>query len=888
MTPVAAIQFAFGSERALLLLLLIPLIGFVSWRVAWRSRRLRRSVLLLRLGMLAMLITALAEPLLASSGTASTSVILVDQSTSVTSNRDSGVNAWLSEALASADSSDNAAIVAFGGSADLAAPSGPASGIAPDWADAVDPEAIDPSFTNLESAVALARSLPVGGNRRIVLVSDGAENLGSVQNQVAQAGRDGVPIDVVQIAGAGNDDLRIDSVTAPAAIWQGEQPNVLVTVSTVVAGSARLALVIDEAVVASQDAELPVGLSTFSFTAPELGPGFHSMSVRVSGDGTVDQFAENNAAPLALIVRNAPRVLLIAPGGSDPSRLSGAFSQHGAVVTNVAPERVPVQMSALSLYDAFVLDNVPASALQVEQIAGLQEATRTLGKGLIVIGGTSSYGPGQYANTRLEDMLPVTVKVTDGRERQRVALLLIVDHSGSMAYDPLHETSKIDMAKEAMRLAGNALSTGDTVGILSFSDSQEWVFPLTLIEGDATRQEIDAAVSGIKASGGTEIYPALQVGLDAIRNIDADVRHVVLLSDGKSKSGTRDAYVKLVSEAGADRTSVSTIAIGNDADTPLLEAIANSGGGRYHFTNRAEEIPQLTLEEARSAGAQSVIRGAFQPVQTLPSPIMTGLDAALLPPLDGYDFAEARPGAQVVLVSHRNDPVLTKWQYGLGRVVAWTPDDGADLARQWSAWEKFDQFWAATLRWILPDPENRPVALDVARDGPDIVLSVNTSGDISADDYVDLSALRGRITGPGGAITDDITLIESGAGQYQIRIRDAETGSYKLELLDANGVVQDDQYGFTLPGSPELLPYSGGERLLASIAETTGGRVLSLDQPGDMFSAPSGDGESLRTYRPIWAWALLAALALFMLELMVRLNGFARVRSIRKTSSALI
>jgi Mg-chelatase subunit ChlD len=834
------------------------------------------------MGMLGFLIASLAEPLLAGSGAASTTVFLIDRSTSVTSNRDSGVDGWLREALASAGESDNAAIVAFGGSAELGSPTGPASSTNRDWADALDLNALDPSFTNLEAAVALARSLPVGGNRRIVLVSDGSENLGSVQNQVAQAGRDGVPIDVVPVAGAGNDDLRIDSVTAPAAVWQGEQPNVVVSVSTVNPGSAHLELVIDNAVVSGQDAELSAGLSTFSFTVPELSPGFHALSVQVSGDVSLDQFQENNSAPLALIVRSAPRVLLIAATGSDPSRLSNALSGRGADVTNVTPEHIPVQMSALGVYDAFILDNVPASALQVEQIAGLQEATRALGKGLIVIGGTSSYGPGQYASTRLEEMLPVTVKVTDGRERQRVALLLVVDHSGSMSYDPLQETSKIEMAKEAMRLAGGALADGDTIGVLSFSDSQEWVFPLTQITGDTTRQEMNAAVSGIKANGGTEVYPALQVGLDAIRNVDADVRHVVLLSDGKSKSGTQDAFVKLVSEAGADRTSVSTIAIGNDSDTQLLEAIAQAGGGRYHFTKRAEEIPQVTLEEARSAGAQSVIRGAFQPVQTLPSPIMTGLDPALLPPLDGYDFTEIRPGAQVVLVSHRNDPVLAKWQYGLGRVVAWTPDDGADLATQWGSWEKLDQFWAAMLRWTLPDPENRSISTEVSRDGPDVVLSLNTSTDISADDYVDLSTLRARITGPGGAVTDAITLAESGAGQYQIRIRDADSGAYKLELVDVNGAVQEDQYGFTLPGSPELLPSSGGDRLLSSIATITDGRLLALDQPDDVFAAPATDGETLRTYRPIWTWTVLAALLLFLFELMVRLNGFSRLRSLRR------
>ncbi|HQY29935.1 MAG TPA: VWA domain-containing protein, partial [Thermomicrobiales bacterium] len=599
MIPVAVIPLSFSSHWPLLLLLLIPPIAVIAWRSFAPEARHRRSLVVLRVLTLVSIVLALAGPLLARNANTTTTVFLVDQSISVASNGDTTGATWLHDALASADGSDQAAIVSFGGSASLTVPDRPANTIPSDWADAADPNQISPDFTNIESAVALARTLPVGGNRRIVIISDGAQNLGSVQTQAAQAAADGVPIDVLIVPGAANDDLRIDSLTLPAAIWHGEQPNVLVSVATVVPGPAALNLIIDGASVSTQTVNLPAGLSSWSFPLPVIDPGFHAIGVAVSGDPTMDLLTANNHAPAALIVRDAPRVLLVASAKSDVSPLAAALESGGAEITQVTPDHLPGQVSLLSAWDAFVLDNIPASDLQVEQIAALQEATRTLGKGLVVVGGTSSYGPGQYAGTRLEDMLPVTVKVTDGRERQRVALLLIVDHSGSMAYDPLSETSKVDMAKEAMRLAGTALADGDTIGVLEFNDTQHWAFPLTQIAGQKTRDDLNAAIAQIKATGGTEVYPALQVGLDAIRNVDADVRHVVLLSDGKSRSGTEDAFMKLVTEAGQDRTTVSTIAVGNDADTELMQKIAQAGGGRYHFTNKAEEIPAVTLQEAQ-------------------------------------------------------------------------------------------------------------------------------------------------------------------------------------------------------------------------------------------------------------------------------------------------
>jgi hypothetical protein len=342
-----------------------------------------------------------------------------------------------------------------------------------------------------------------------------------------------------------------------------------------------------------------------------------------------------------------------------------------------------------------------------------------------------------------------------------------------------------------------------------------------------------------------------------------------------------------VGEAGADRTSVSTIAIGNDSDVNLLQAVAQAGGGRYHFTARSEDIPRLTLDEAQSAGAQSVIRGAFQPVQTLPSPIMSGFDPAAIPVLDGYDYAEARPTAQVILVSHRNDPVLAKWQYGLGRVVAWTADNGIDLAAEWSGWERYDEFWAGMLRWALPDPDNRTVDLSVERDGPDALLAISATA--GAGDYIDLSSATARITGPGAAVTEGVPLSQSGPGDYQIRVADPQPGAYHLELFAPGGLTKIDEVGFTLPGSPELEPITDGASVLEHIATATGGRFLALDNPGDVFDAPATGGDPVKRYRPIWVWTAILALILFLTELVIRLNGIERVtmltRAFRRSPS---
>jgi uncharacterized membrane protein len=868
---------SFARPNAFWLLLALPVVLALGWRFGVRRRTFRPSALGLRALTVALLAVTLAQPLTSSGGDARSTIFVVDRSRSLTEGSAGEVERWINDTLESASDDDRAAIVTFGASPNLANTMSDPDSIGDAWQST---DELDTEYTNIDSALALARALPVGGSRRIVLVSDGAENLGSALNQVSQAASDGTPIDVLPLPGISGEDLRVEGVSAPSAVWNGETVNILASISTGSGGPGTVELIVDGAPLASQETTFQPGLNTYTFQAPDLAPGFHALSVRISGSGGVDRFAENNEVPLSVIVRDAPKLLLVATEGSDPGRLQGALERKGAVVTVTTPAQLSSRLSELAVYDAFILNNVSAKSFTFDQLTGLQEVTRSLGKGLVVVGGSNSYGPGSYAGSVLEETLPVTVKVTDGRERQKVALLLIIDHSGSMSYDPLGGTSKMDMAKEAAKVAVGALSEGDIVGILIFSDNQEWVVRMTPLEGQETRDQINAAIDGVVAEGGTEIYPALQVGFDAIRTTEADVRHVVLLSDGKSRTGTNESYDKLVDEAVQDRTTLSTIAIGDDAAIDLLQRLAEHGYGRYHFTERPEEIPRLTLQEAQGAGSQSIIRGDFQAIQTSPSPIMGDFLPESLPKLTGYDYAEAKPEAQVVLTSQRDDPLLAKWQYGLGRVVAWTADDGGDFALGWNEWSGFDDFWANMVRWSLPDPEHRPINVSVHRDGPEAIVDVTSVG--QDGDYVDLATTTATVTGPDGAVTSDIPLYQAGPGQYQFRIAAPQTGSYRIDLTQQRGnEVVTELAGFSMPPSPEMQPASGADALLSAIAARTGGRTLSLDGPSDVFSAEGLTGAPLRTYRQVWQIPLLLALATMLAELAIRFDFLNRVRAAR-------
>ena len=172
-------------------------------------------------------------------------------------------------------------------------------------------------------------------------------------------------------------------------------------------------------------------------------------------------------------------------------------------------------------------------------------------------------------------------------------------------------------------------SPGDRAAVLAFDGMPQWVMPLTPVSELSMLEE---AVGSIYASGGTEIYPAVSAAYGALRNVEADVKHVILMTDGHSGSGGN--YGELVQRMRDDRISLSTVAVGSDADTGLLEAMARAGRGRCHFTANPEDIPEIFIQETLMATRTLIVNNHFYPAAASASPLLRGLTA--VPPLDGY------------------------------------------------------------------------------------------------------------------------------------------------------------------------------------------------------------------------------------------------------------
>jgi uncharacterized membrane protein len=617
---------------------------------------------------------------------------------------------------------------------------------------------------------------------------------------------------------------------------------------------------------AAQNINVQPGENSFRYSNRAGRAGVLAIQAQV--EAQPDTFFENNQLAVTTLVAPAPRVLIVSrePTGA---RILQAALQPLSINTDLAtPEQIPTQLSRLDPYESLVLLDVPAGELSLDQMATMREYVRSEGRGLVVAGGRSSFTLGAYRNTPLEEVLPVSMTPPQRSQRSDISLLLIIDQSASMGPDT--GDSKFNMAKEAAILATESLRETDRIGILAFDIVQNWVVDFQPVGQGIGLTAIQERISSLPLGGGTDILGALQTGVPALERQPGRVRHAVLLTDGRSFTTNRTAYRSLVEQMQSQNLTLSTIAIGSDADTELLREMAQLGGGRYHFASQPDDIPRLTLMESEILRTEPQVEGEFRADQNTPHPIMRNFTANDLPAQQGYVATTAKPDAEVVLRSPENDPVLSTWQYGLGRAVAWTPSVEQPWAANWSNWPEYGRFWAQVIRYTLPEPDSGPLQIRVTPTDQGVTVSadvVSTGGE-----PLDLADVSTTITLPDGT-SRQVTLRQQAPGRYAEQVSLPQDGAYALAVEAGKGALRlSGQSGYVqrysdeyLPASAQTRPGPHGAALLQAISAASGGQELSGDSVPQLAA-----GVAEQSGQSLWQWLLLAAALLWPLEIAIR------------------
>jgi uncharacterized membrane protein len=654
----------------LLAVAILPLLWF-----AWRHRLSRSSAarswiaLATRLLLVTLVILALAGLTFQGSTNRQAVVVAVDRSLSTAGTRDAA--ATFCRELTRTAGNNRLAFLAFATTPAVATP---------DWRDEVarlDPLESDPGA----AVIAAGKLLPADYVPQIVLLTDGNQTRGDLHAAAAQVG---VPISVVPLDSLANPEVYVESMAYPTQVRQHEAIAFDVALYSNHADHGKLVLQCGSETLVRQTVDVARGENSFRFSQPALMPGRTTYAVRI--EGFRDTIPENNRASATVVVGPPSRALLVEGQPDAGGRLAAVLRQAKLEVDCRPPQNAPTRSDELRRYDAILLVNVPATLLSPAASDGICRYVKA-GGGLLVVGGDQAFTPGGYAGTTLEQILPVTSIRREKTHKPELAMVLVIDRSESMG------GRRIELAKAAMRRAVEMLGTDDQVGVIAFEDESYWACPLKRC---SDKRQVLAQIASIQAEGRTNLAPAMEKAYLALHEADADLKHIVILTDGLSHTADFAAVARRIA---ADRITLSTLGIGGEVAGPVLEQLARIGRGHYYYLADATSLPTIFALETAAASKQGVVE---EPFVAQPQAATAGSTKSALPALLGYDLAQAKPASHVVLSTPSGDPVLAHWQCGQGKVAAFMSDAGNRWAAAWLRWPGFDPFWGDAIRGVLP------------------------------------------------------------------------------------------------------------------------------------------------------------------------------------------
>ena len=716
------------------------------------------------------------------------------------------------------------------------------------WLDA-DENAGD--TTNIAQAIETAWGIfPANANKRIVLITDGVETQGDAIHAGLRGKGFGVQIDTVPIYPNDDPEVMLERIDAPAQVKQGAPFNVEVLIHSNHEDVAEIRLFKNKFEVAKQEVRLEKGENRVVFTETVMESG--TLTYDAICRTTKDTRYDNNRALGIVAVTGKPKVLLIDENESQARYLARALEDAKIRVDVRNGLGVPNELADLQNYELVIFSDVPANRLTQNQMELIRTYVQDLGGGFMMLGSENSFGLGGYYKTPIEEILPVRTDTEKKKETPSLAMVLVIDKSGSMG------GIKIELAKEASRAAVELLGRRDKIGVVAFDGSPFWISEM---HDASDKQYLSNQIGSITAGGGTNLYPALEQAYFALTETTAKLKHVIVLSDGQSQDGD---WYGIASAMRADRITVSTVGIGSGADMNLLGNLANWGGGREYFTQDPYNIPQIFAKETVTASKSAIIDEPFIPQYVKPTQVLIGIDLELAPFLLGYVATQPSPTAEIFLVSHRGDPLLASWQYGLGKSVAFTSDAKARWASDWLEWPGYGKFWAQLVRDTMRKATLSNFQAEISQEKGVAHLAIDALDD--AGDF--LNELDNEIS----LISPDLkkkelTVTQTAPGRYELDFPTQDVGPYFLNIMQRQaGEIVNTQVAGTVVSYPqEYLVHNANDSLLTQLAAVSNGKFNA--SPEDAFRPPE-EPVVLRVH--LWRPFLITALFLLLMDIVLR------------------
>jgi Ca-activated chloride channel family protein len=818
--------------------MLVSVAGLALW--GWLARR-SHAATLFRIGALALLCVALAGPKFAHGASDRFVYFLVDRSASI------GVEPaqilQIMRALAPPTERTFYGVILFGAEPVIETSFAPALSL---WEFQAEPE---PAATDIASAVRLAlETFPRSGRREIVLLTDGqmtSEDL----SVFTRARREGVPIHVWPL-GEDLSEAWVHDLKIPPDVTPGLPFPIRVQIGATTDGQGTLLLYRNEELVQNLSVQYSPGVQELRLTDKLDAPGAYSYRVYLKAEP--DRLRENNQLYGATVVPGTPQVLLV-ERSSGESPLFRLLRRAGFSFVSTSFAAFSANPVALTSYKTVILNNIPLDKLTAEQRRALKRFVADSGGGLFLIQGREAVAgleeqtPQELAD--LEELLPVSYLAPEPYQIPGLALVFVMDRSGSMGDPAGRGIPKIEILKRAALRSLEVLDREDWVGLIAFDTEYSWIAPLQPL-GDG--REFSSNIQRLTANGGTDLYFALKAAFDTLEKTPARIKHILVFTDGHNNNKREREYRELYARVAKSSVRISTLGIDRAPNEEFLAELAAAGRGRYQRVPEFTDLPVFSLREVRRIAQLRWIEGE----SAVAAAEAGGLT---IPPVQGYVLTHERPAAQTVLRAS-GDPLLAFHAYGLGQVGVLNTDLEGEGSREWLSWEELGK---------LIGPAIARVHRSITREHDITVQTAFTEGALFADvrdgnRWVSGLDVRAHVTGP---VDAELTFSQTSAGRYRAHLGSLKSGLYTIRITvqRAGQTIAEEDRPLAVPYPEEYRRVGVDTERLSQIARTTGGQYL--ERP--VLPPPSGK-IAQESFTELWPWALSLALALFLLDLALR------------------
>lgn len=825
------------------LMWLVVVVGLaVMWKFSLVDAPLWKRLLSFacRLAGIAFLILALCRPFAGTSSSDMHVVFLVDVSQSVDLQGSIDATTEISRMVESLGAGDSHSIFAIGSRNQEFGSADELKKWIEDWIESGPDDSFRSESLLAESMTKSRLAFPGGKMKRLVLFSDGQNTRGDLDETIQQMVEEAVSVHFRKIDSMAQAEAAIKSLKPSSnRAFYGEVVRMSVELSANRSVTGKLRMVHKGVAIQEQDVEIFVDESNrFHFDIDMNTPGESKWTVELIADE--DHFPINNQRTCTVTVRGKPRILVLHEEAREMRSFERSMAQQDVVIEVRGKFGLPDSIQGLTAFDAIVLSDFPATSMNQRQMNLLNRYVKDFGGGLAMLGSENSFGLGGYHRTPVEEVLPLVSRFEKEKEKPSLAMVLVIDKSGSMQGMPMA------LARQASKAAVELLGPRDQIGVVGFDGSPFVVCEMrSALEVDAINAEIDS----IAAGGGTNMYPAMVVGKEMLENANTKIRHMICLSDGHTQNADHDSLAQAMVDSGI---TVSTVALG-DADRQLLANIADIGRGRYYETNDPANVPQIFTKETMQASKSAIKEDLYGSVQTGDHRALAGFQETELPFSLGYVMTQQKPTAQVLLVTETGDPLLAVSRFGLGTGLAYTSDLTDRWGGEWLAWGDCGKFWGQLLRSISRnnDGEGIQIKQQIVDDLWEVTVNrTDSSGEPQSKVDWELATFDDQ------GVTKSHPVREVGLGRYVASVPVAGSENLTLRLRDSAS------------DKTKVLHYDRPYPLEYSLSQSENASLASL--PEIEASSIRNGLEPIRIRRSVAHWFYLAAIFFLLCGNLVR------------------